>query len=884
MQQRQEKVLGLHNPSSSSAAAAVTAAAARRGGAKRQLTLSGPKVQRSLSFYNKEALKRNKAANKKMLTCDQLSDLFRRLDRNGNGTLEKAEFVDIVKKLRLNVSEDFLLGVFREVDSKTKTKGTLTLQDFIQCYQIIYYETINNPNFGTMSMYGIGSNDMDNKKQTAKEESLHAIRYGHDTPNNNFIFEVYSGNMDGGNMAITEKKVFNMEDVGKYTIESIDVDLAHLNLLMATDSRSNETSNSQIYWWIDIAMEQVQSSSVEKYIINFGLPNDGRFRSRFSQFGDPLPKESNGNFYAGNGNTSLGDNSTLSFFAQAIWMRSVPIVHNTMASSYFSGLWDKWVDPGLREGLRHYYDTRFAFMLSAFTKMPQSQQVQAYDSARSLSRRFCEASDLSIEYDDDEKDSDRNSQKCSKSKETSLRSCSSSSRSEGGEHKEVDDIFCDPSIFVPPNYRTDEATWLQETHAVRKVTSSRLVFETLGIHMIDMGGGPIATLSIRQMDDEGESERDEQELHRLEEMKKTRIRRAHLLQAAKRVTRRPTVQVESLQQDLDEEIRLKQDEEREKARGKSCRGVLGRLITGLRRKLLENLYCKGVTAYAASLADGPISLTVMLLSLVNNFSMNIMGHLESWKFKLEKEVNDLAVSKHICHANELMETVSHVKMYVDQQYSIIDHFVSEAANEQTAQSFVDEIGQDFSKTPNSGFDETATEKVKQKLSIGKMWSVLRSVRKVVDKQIRTHSVFPKGVEGADLTYDMIKSFLGKNPLSDLDSVIFGNENLELTGLEYWKKRMAMLDEDARTISQDIRESLDEKRNFYNYLLAVVTVFLGPMTILTGYWGMNFENMPELSVDRYSWFPGVKLLWATGGLLYGIFFLIAIHYRIIYSAT
>ena len=25
-------------------------------------------------------------------------------------------------------------------------------------------------------------------------------------------------------------------------------------------------------------------------------------------------------------------------------------------------------------------------------------------------------------------------------------------------------------------------------------------------------------------------------------------------------------------------------------------------------------------------------------------------------------------------------------------------------------------------------------------------------------------------------------------------------------------------------------------------------------------GMNFENMPELSVDKYSWFPGVKLLW------------------------
>jgi len=48
--------------------------------------------------------------------------------------------------------------------------------------------------------------------------------------------------------------------------------------------------------------------------------------------------------------------------------------------------------------------------------------------------------------------------------------------------------------------------------------------------------------------------------------------------------------------------------------------------------------------------------------------------------------------------------------------------------------------------------------------------------------------------------------------------------------------------------------------------------------------MNFENMFELSPDWYTWFPGVRLLWATAGLLYGIFFLMAIHYRIIYSAT
>lgn len=81
----------------------------------RRLTVSGLKVSNALSFYKRGVREgvtagggagemkssQSMKMSKKMLTCDQLSDLFRRLDRNGNGTLEKYEFMDIVKKLRL---------------------------------------------------------------------------------------------------------------------------------------------------------------------------------------------------------------------------------------------------------------------------------------------------------------------------------------------------------------------------------------------------------------------------------------------------------------------------------------------------------------------------------------------------------------------------------------------------------------------------------------------------------------------------------------------------------------------------------------------------------------------------------------------------------------
>jgi hypothetical protein len=44
---------------------------------------------------------------KKTLTCGQLADVFRRLDRDGNGELALDEFIPIISKLKLNVSEEF---------------------------------------------------------------------------------------------------------------------------------------------------------------------------------------------------------------------------------------------------------------------------------------------------------------------------------------------------------------------------------------------------------------------------------------------------------------------------------------------------------------------------------------------------------------------------------------------------------------------------------------------------------------------------------------------------------------------------------------------------------------------------------------------------------
>ena len=49
---------------------------------------------------------------KSMLTSSQLSDLFRRLDKDGTGELDLGEFLAIASKLKLVAPEDYFVSVF----------------------------------------------------------------------------------------------------------------------------------------------------------------------------------------------------------------------------------------------------------------------------------------------------------------------------------------------------------------------------------------------------------------------------------------------------------------------------------------------------------------------------------------------------------------------------------------------------------------------------------------------------------------------------------------------------------------------------------------------------------------------------------------------------
>lgn len=94
---------------------------------------------------------------------------------------------------------------------------------------------------------------------------------------------------------------------------------------------------------------------------------------------------------------------------------------------------------------------------------------------------------------------------------------------------------------------------------------------------------------------------------------------------------------------------------------------------------------------------------------------------------------------------------------------------------------------------------------------------------------------PPGISNLSLSFIYSRLFLGMNGLHYLSIILDGDEALEVKGVRYWHEELKRLHQAALKIKDDIHSSLDEKRNFFSFILTIVTVGLAPLTVLTGYW-------------------------------------------------
>jgi hypothetical protein len=276
---------------------------------------------------------------------------------------------------------------------------------------------------------------------------------------------------------------------------------------------------------------------------------------------------------------------------------------------------------------------------------------------------------------------------------------------------------------------------------------------------------------------------------------------------------------------------------------------------------------------AGELIDSPAALASIITTLTQSFSMNTLGSCVMWLNLISNEVSDLAVSKHSGHAKELQQLIRQLLDYAEPTNDFMNSLYSEGvktlAEEAEAAAEEEEMKESggggnstFERMDSIDSDEefedlkSGSGRLRTRtISYGSRMSMnMRSSKDGSSSHRRSSQVqqsiaiLPSACQNVPISFLYARPFLGKNPLQHLSILVDGDESLEVKGIKYWTEQLLILSQTVDKVKEDIRISLDEKRNFFNFILTMVTVYLAPLTILCGYWYPFLLFSPFLSLS------------------------------------
>jgi len=261
------------------------------------------------------------------------------------------------------------------------------------------------------------------------------------------------------------------------------------------------------------------------------------------------------------------------------------------------------------------------------------------------------------------------------------------------------------------------------------------------------------------------------------------------------------------------------------------------------------------------MVDSSGYLFVVIVTLVHNFGILSMAELEIWVNKIDKDINFITITKHIFHIREALRISEDIGVYVRTFHVIADDL---SAEDPDAEPVV------------------ITEGMKRRQAMLREMGLLGP--KVAKGSTDSLSVHINGSKEFELSPSTMEPFLGEIGVRVVPFLMDGNQLYEVKGSGFWREQLDVIVQKLVTLGSKYEDKLGEKRNFWSFILTIVSVVQFPICALTGYYGMNTLGLVELADDWNSDFPGVAFFWFVNGVIYAAMLGYLLHSKVILAAS
>ena len=300
----------------------------------------------------------------RMMTSSQLSDLFRRLDRDCSGSLDYSEFKNITEKLGLEVSPAVLSDIFQRCD--TQKSGSLSLREFSNAYAKVFLSKHSSKLAKGERQYG---------------EFVTATRFGTIGHQSAYFVETFKGTTSSD--GTWTKTTSNGQTVMTEAVDDLSLD--KLYAMAVADSLLNKSDSPapRVFWWFDIGLQVVSDIALKQLSTTFGLPESKSIEAVYGDWGNLLNSDPKHRCNVDSGNGS----SALTIFCQAMWIKDRPLQYLLPATLDWETQTDDWYTQNVSKPIKDYYGSRIAWMFSGGYRERDQELLAAFESADSIARR-----------------------------------------------------------------------------------------------------------------------------------------------------------------------------------------------------------------------------------------------------------------------------------------------------------------------------------------------------------------------------------------------------------------------------------------------------------------------------------------------------------------